>query len=289
MKHDSYATLRDNGFVTSILSKLDLCLTVPEEVILQQGARGEELFFISIGDCIVNQVDQSRVQHALIRLLTEGDHFGEICLLYRCPRTCSVISRNYNTMARLLHQGFRSVINQYPEYRKMLIKSITKYQDTRTLFLKKLIQNLDYTFGLQDEVIYTMMFALGQERYHNQDIVLRIGDRCTELIFVEFGICEIYVDFEGNEFVLERLTQGHIINSRSFFFEDTMQVNIRCSGPVNLLKISLAQFEEVCATNPALNTNVLKYQQWVLKQDKKFPLDCIACNNDHDSHHAQKS
>ena len=43
--------------MNSILSKLETCLTVPEEVILKQGDIGDELFFISNGDCIVNQVD----------------------------------------------------------------------------------------------------------------------------------------------------------------------------------------------------------------------------------------
>ena len=58
LQHDeiksSYLTLRDNGFVRSILSKLETCLTVPEEEIMKQGAYGDELFFISNGDCIVN-------------------------------------------------------------------------------------------------------------------------------------------------------------------------------------------------------------------------------------------
>jgi CRP-like cAMP-binding protein len=80
------------------------------------------------------------------------------------------------------------------------------------------------------------------------------------MIFIEFGICEIYIEFEGNVFVLERLIQGNIINSRSFFFEDTMQVNIRAIGQVNLLKISTYKFQDLCETNQDLGNNVLRYQ-----------------------------
>lgn len=40
---------------------------------------------------------------------------------------------------------------------------------------------------------------------------------------------ELYTEFEGNEFILERLPSGSIINQRVLFMEDLMYVNIRAS------------------------------------------------------------
>lgn len=37
----------------------------------------------------------------LVRALYPGDHFGEISMIYKCRRTGTVISDNYNTMATL--------------------------------------------------------------------------------------------------------------------------------------------------------------------------------------------
>jgi hypothetical protein len=37
-------------------------------------------------------------------------------------------------------------------------------------------------------------------------MILRTNDVCDELLFVENGIVEVYTEFEGNEFVIERLT-----------------------------------------------------------------------------------
>jgi hypothetical protein len=37
-------------------------------------------------------------------------------------------------------------------------------------------------------------------------MILRANDVCDELLFVENGLCEVYTVFEGNEFVIERLT-----------------------------------------------------------------------------------
>ena len=40
---------------------------------------------------------------------------------------------------------------------------------------------------------------------------------------------ELYTEFEGNEFVLERLISGSIINQRVLFMEDLMYVNVRAA------------------------------------------------------------
>ena len=114
-----------------------------------------ELYFISTGDCIVNIVDQNNREIENIRLLVEGDHFGEIALLYPgCKRTCTVVSRNYNTMAAVDHYNLRSLTSDYPEYKKLLIKLIHKYDDPKLIFLKKMMGKLTYVKGLNQGIIY---------------------------------------------------------------------------------------------------------------------------------------
>jgi hypothetical protein len=40
------------------------------------------------------------------------------------------------------------------------------------------------------------------------------------ILFVEYGIVEIYTEFESNEFVIEKLYKGSSINFMSFIIED---------------------------------------------------------------------
>ena len=79
------------------------------------------MYFISKGDCIVNVKDRFETTHVAHRLLVEGDHFGEIALIYNCKRTVSVISRNFNTMASLNKTNFRNLIVEIPNYKEFLI------------------------------------------------------------------------------------------------------------------------------------------------------------------------
>jgi CRP-like cAMP-binding protein len=85
---------------------------------MKQGDAGIDLYFIMQGDCTVNLTDFSGNELVAMSLLVDGDHFGEISCFYKCPVTCTVVSRNYNTLARLHHDRFKMVFREYPQIKK---------------------------------------------------------------------------------------------------------------------------------------------------------------------------
>ena len=88
-------------FILEIVNKLNTELMSPEEIVIHQGKVGNRFYFISKGDCSVNIIDNQGIEHIAYKLVVEGDHFGEVSLLYKCASTASVISRNYNTLSFL--------------------------------------------------------------------------------------------------------------------------------------------------------------------------------------------
>mgnify|MGYP006109260399 CR=1 FL=1 len=85
-----------------IVSKLGTSYSTPEVIIFNQGDESKDgMYFITMGDCAVNIIDENRENHVAYALLVEGDHFGEIGVVYDCKRTSTIVSRNYNTMATL--------------------------------------------------------------------------------------------------------------------------------------------------------------------------------------------
>lgn len=68
-------------FLDYLVSRLDTMLTTPEERIIKQDEIGNSMYFICSGDCTINVVGNELNEHEAIRVLVEGDHFGEIALL----------------------------------------------------------------------------------------------------------------------------------------------------------------------------------------------------------------
>ena len=59
------------------------------------------MYFIAKGECSVSVRDSNKVEQKNQKQLKEGSHFGEIAMIYKCRRTATVSSLNYNTMAIL--------------------------------------------------------------------------------------------------------------------------------------------------------------------------------------------
>ena len=64
--------------------------------------------------------DENKIEHPNIRTLREGGHFGEISMIYKCKRSASVMSRNYDTLAVLGEDQFKSLVAEYPDYLMLL-------------------------------------------------------------------------------------------------------------------------------------------------------------------------
>ena len=106
-----------NDFMEPLNEKMGIMFTTPEVSIIDQDESAEDMFFILKGDCIVDMVDYDNQVHETIRILVMSDYFGEIALLHQCKRTCTVISRNYNTMGRITYDRFRMLLHEYPSLR----------------------------------------------------------------------------------------------------------------------------------------------------------------------------
>jgi len=55
----------------------------------------------------------------------------------------------------------------------------------------------------------------------------------------------VYTTFEGNDFVIDNLYPGSILNHRSFIHEDLMQVCVRSKTNVIVQKLSIDKLNEL--------------------------------------------
>lgn len=148
----------------SIVVTLGSSLNLPdEEVIKQDDNKADDelaMFFCGTGHCRVKVRDHNG-REQVIGILKEGEHFGEIALIYKCKRSATVISSNYNTFARILKPRFREVISEFPEYETCLKNNAIKnYRDKKIQFILRMIKRVEYLAKHDDEVLYDLMFSL---------------------------------------------------------------------------------------------------------------------------------
>lgn len=268
--------------MNTIVVTLGNTLNLPdEEVVKQEDEKDKDedlaMYWVGTGHCKV-KVRDSNGREEVIGTLNEGDHFGEVALIYGCKRTATVISSNYNTFARILKPRYREVIADFPEYETCLKKNAIKsYHDKKIQFVLRMIKRVEYLAKQDDEVLFDLMFSLEPESFEKDMKVLSEESPANALYFIEEGTVEVYTRFENNEFILEQLHKGSAINQRAFFMQDQMYVNIRCSTDVKLLILTHQKMKELIQKyedNP-FGRDMLIYQNKILKQERKYPCDYV--------------
>jgi CRP-like cAMP-binding protein len=80
------------------------------------------MFFLAKGSCNVLIKDKfdERFEEKLVGTITPGMHFGEIGLLYGCPRSATVISSNYCTCSSINRTEYNELLILYPDLNKLI-------------------------------------------------------------------------------------------------------------------------------------------------------------------------
>ena len=92
-----------NTFLLTLTDMFGTHLSVPEEELVVDNEDNYTIFFVIFGDCIVNMFNLKGRLVIAHRLLVEGDHFGEISVIFGCPAQATVIARDYSTFAVINH------------------------------------------------------------------------------------------------------------------------------------------------------------------------------------------
>ncbi|MCE9500184.1 MAG: cyclic nucleotide-binding domain-containing protein [Leptospira sp.] len=98
--------------ISKLVFNLKPVVCTPGEYIFEEGEIGDKMYFINRGSLEVVSGDGSQV-HAVLH---EGNFFGEIALLLKCPRTASVRAIDYCDLYALDKEVFDKVIMEFPDF-----------------------------------------------------------------------------------------------------------------------------------------------------------------------------
>jgi ATP-binding cassette subfamily B protein len=90
---------------------------IPEDrLVIQQGDSGDRFYVIVRGSVAVSSRDDAGVEHRL-RVLQDGDHFGELALLHNVARSASLRTITPCVFLTLQRGQFNALLEQVPDLR----------------------------------------------------------------------------------------------------------------------------------------------------------------------------
>lgn len=209
--------------------------------------------------------------------MLEGDHFGEISLFYKCKRTASVMSNNYCTLGKMSEFYFKELLTKFnynieDEFREI----IYKYNDTQTTFLLNAIDKINYFNGVSEKTKRDIVYSLNPVNFDKGGLLFKPGDEADAMYIIDSGIVEIYILMDKNEeFVVNRLHKGSIINHRAFLFNDIIDTYARCSTMVSLFYIKINDLNNIRERDSFVDSKINKIEESMIYRENTVAIDYI--------------
>lgn len=161
----------DAGDMDTIILATKECVFSPGTKVIEEGDAGDFLFVIERGtlECVKNINGENKV----VKTCTEGDVFGELALLYNCPRAANVIAKDNCVCWQLDRDTFNNIVKD----------SAVKRREKYDAFLKSitLLSTIDaYERSQIADALVPETFGLGQA-------IVKQGDPGNKFYIVESG------------------------------------------------------------------------------------------------------
>lgn len=265
---------------SNICNKFEMQLTSPEMNLCTQfediyddskdkkEEKKQEMFFIAKGTMSVEVLDKINGNKEIqkVRVLDDGDHFGEIALLYDCRRTATVVSENYCTCAKLSKQNLQVLSRQHPKLLSEFKNYVSKtYDDYLLLFLELHMNKVPFFKDMNQQTKKEVLFNMKMQTYQKDSMLYTLNQKSTELWIIQSGTVEIYHYIENDQvFSIENLERGSIICHNSFLLEDEQDTYAKCVSTVTVYALNIEDLNKIRKNNNELDQSIKETEQKIL-------------------------
>ena len=257
-----------SSFIFSSLEKKDLDIVINameekryklDDKVIIQGEDGDCLYIVETGSLKCFKTFNSDSTPKLLKTYEPGDSFGELALLYNCPRAATIIcSSDESILWSLDRETFNHIVKEAAQ------KKREKYEN----FLK----NVDILSTIDSYELGQICDSLKDGYYKKDDYIIREGELGDIFYILEEGTCNATKTLEPGkpETVIKELKEGDYFGERALLKGEPRYANIIVTSEAAKV-ISLDRLSFNRLLGPILE---------ILKRNiDKYQVYCVGTNN----------
>jgi cAMP-dependent protein kinase regulator len=224
-------------------------LKPPGENVIVQGEIGDTFYLLEDGTVDV-YIKKGGADEMKVHTYKPGDSFGELAIMYNCPRAATCRVNTEATLWQLDRVSFKVIV----------VAAAMQKRETYKTFLSQ-VQILS---TLTEPEILTLADSLAEETYVHGQEVCHQGDEGNYFYIIKEGKAECFqTDASGNEKLVASLTDGHYFGEIALLTSKPRQATVRAKGNVKLLIIDRATFTRVLGPlQDVLKRNMDMYKKY---------------------------
>jgi CRP-like cAMP-binding protein len=163
------------------------------DVLFKQGDEGDGYYFVLRG-CIdlyyydINE-QTGKIELKFVTAFLPGVGFGELALMYECPRTGTAVANSYTELIVVKKKLYDDYVKEYHE--KSLYELVTFYY-TIPIFTKETMDNM-LKYSLRSKKV----------QFKTNEVVLKCNSYITDYIFVHSGTIKAYATIKVNDYIMK--------------------------------------------------------------------------------------
>ncbi|KAI9996762.1 hypothetical protein PInf_000024 [Phytophthora infestans] len=218
----------DQGEIDEMIDVMAMVTIQAGEPVIAQGTSGKCFYVLESGNCDIV------VDGKLVGTYTNGDAFGELALLYNCPRAATIRA----TTGCILWTVERTT------FRKIMATTASATQLARVNFLK----NVELLQRLSNNQLQKVAAALKLQRFNDGDYIIRQGDDGNTFYIIVEGTVRCTSRTSGNdeaEKELMTLQRGNYFGEMALVLNEPRQANCIAVGAVDCYVMDRAEFTKL--------------------------------------------
>jgi len=174
-------------------------------IVIQEGAQGDGFYVLSNGSVNVYEATEFK------GTLHPGMGFGEIALLYSCPRTATVRAREECDLWFMDRRAFRAIMARHK--RKRL--------NMKLMLLEK-VKIHDKTLGeiLKPHEVHSVAMASSFKTFSQGQVIVRQGDVGDAFYMIASGSVDVYIKEKSDTHPVVTLTAGSFFGEKALLNSD---------------------------------------------------------------------
>ena len=149
------------------------------------------------------------------------------------------------------------------------------------------MDKIPYFYPLSLDTKQEIIYAMDRKTYEKGSLICKKDEMAINLFLIQAGVVEVASKYdrrrEDENFVIERLTRGAIINHRSFMVKDDADTDFVCLTNVSVFMLSHAKFKEIKRKRQDLKRTKNQVKGDIYRSLYPLALDYIFHNNERNS------
>eukprot|EP01068_Selenidium_serpulae_P008598 Selendium_serpulae@DN5025_c2_g1_i4.p1 len=211
--------------------------------IINQGDEGDCLYLIEDGECKVWKKKPEDAEAKQVFVQQPGDAFGELALLYNCPRAATVVSDGECLLWKLDRECFNHIVKDAAQRKREMHESFLKEV--------KILHDMDpYERSKLSDALKTEVYPPGA-------VIIKEGDSGDVFYIIETGTAEA---LKGDKVVMS-YKKGDYFGELALIKDQPRAATVRAKGPCKVVTLKRQNFKRLLGpVEKILERNTERYE-----------------------------